>query len=135
MSEVELLRREVIEDAPVVEKIGSRFYPGELATVSRPKYPCANFSFTGGVPDADIKDIGMKTFKIWAWAKGDQGGYDKTREIHKAIRDVIDNKRFADTDCYVVFKMTGEPLDYYEAIDGIYATTGVFRVRVIQTSG
>ncbi|GAH31708.1 unnamed protein product, partial [marine sediment metagenome] len=51
MSEVELLRRAVIEDAPVVEKIGSRFYPGELATVSRPKYPCANFSFTGGVPD------------------------------------------------------------------------------------
>ena len=132
MSEVELLRREVIEDSTVAGLISSRFYPGELATVGRPEYPCANFSFTGGVPDADIKDIGTKTFKIWAWAKGNQGGYDKTREIYKAIRDAIDNKRFADTDCYVVFKMIGEPLDYFEPIDGIYCTTGVFRVRVIE---
>ncbi len=132
MSEIELLRREVIEDSTVSGLIGSRFYPGELATVGRPTYPCANFSFTGGVPDVDIKDIGTKTFKIWAWAKGNQGGYDKTREIFKAIRDVIDNKRFADTDCYVVFKMTGEPLDYLEAIDMIYSTVGVFRVRVVQ---
>jgi len=126
-----ILRRQVIENATVAGLIGSRFYPGELATVGTPQYPCANFSFVGGTPDIDIKAVGMKAFKIWTWAKGDQGGYDKTHEIHRAIRAVIDNERFSDDDCYAVFKMTGEPLDYFEALDSIYCTVGTWRVRTI----
>lgn len=126
-----ILRRQVIEDATVAGLIEARFYPGELATVATPKYPCANFSFMGGSSDLDIKDIGTSSFKIWAWAKGNQGGYDKTREIYRAIKAVIDNQRFSDDDCYAVFKMTGEPMDYFEALDSIYCTVGIWRVRTI----
>lgn len=128
MAEESILRRKVIEDTTVAALIGSRFYPGELATVDRPRYPCANFAFQGGATDPDYGAIGTRTFKIWAWSKDD---YDNTREIYAAIKAVLDNERFTDSECYVVFKQITEPIDYYEAIDKVYCTVGNFRAKRI----
>ena len=126
MAEESILRRNIIADATVAGLISHRFYPGELATVERPRYPCANFAFQGGGTDPDYGAIGTRLFKIWAWSKSD---YDNTREIYAAIKAVIDNERFADSECYVVFKQVAEPINYYEAIDKVYCTTGGFRAK------
>lgn len=128
MAEASILRRKVIENATVAGLIGSRFYEGELATITRPRYPCANFAFTGGDTDPDIGAIGTRLFKIWTWSKDD---YDETREIYVAIKAVIDNERFTDAECYVVFKQVTEPINYYEAIDKVYCTVGNFRAKRI----
>lgn len=128
MAEESILRRKVIENAAVVALIGSRFYPGELATVELPRYPCANFAFQGGSTDPDYGAIGTRLFKIWSWSKAD---YDKTREIYAAIKAVIDNERFTDSECYVVFKQVAEPINYYEVIDKIYCTVAGFRAKRI----
>lgn len=131
LSVYSILRRNVIANATVASLIKSRFTPGELATVSRPEYPCANFAFTGGTPDADYSAVGTPAFRIWSWARGQDGGYSKTHEIYEAIRAVLDNERFSDDDCYAVFKMMGEPIDSYDAISGVYGTMGTWRVRKI----
>jgi len=128
MAEESILRRNVISNATVAALIGSRFYEGELATISRPKYPCANFVFQSGSTDPDFSCIGTRTLKIWAWSKD---AYDITRAIYSAIKAVIDNESFIDADCSVVFKQTGEPVDYYDAVAKVDCTTGLFRVRRI----
>lgn len=129
MSAGSLLRRNVANNAAVQALIEDRFYEGELATVNRPEYPCANFAFQGGAPDIDIADLGDQIVKIWTWSKT---SYEQTRDIYEAIRTVIDNQNFSDSECRVIFKRTAEPLDYHEPIDAIYATVATFRARVIK---
>ena len=128
MAEESILRKQVIANATVAGLISSRFYEGELATVPLPTYPCANFAFQGGGTDPDYGVIGTRLFRIWAWSKAD---YDETRAIYAAIKAVIDNERFTDTECHVVYKQVGEPTNYYEAIDKVYCTVGNFRAKRI----
>lgn len=66
----------------VTDLIDDRLYPGELATVHDPQYPCITYAIQGGLGEfvADYSNVRMN---LYVWCKN---GYDDAHDIMKLLK-------------------------------------------------
>lgn len=125
MLDIQDLRKLIVstafKDATLKQKIGSRFYPAELALIEKPSYPCANFRIDPG-QDFDysisLKDVGIS---FWIWSAE---SYDAAYKIYADITRLFHFQTFTNNDLSVRF-MEVVPVQEVNFSDGQVVTYGL----------
>lgn len=125
----EILRTTLINNSQIYAKVQDRVYPGFLATIPNPIYPCMNFAFImGGSVDKDVKEISDEGFRVWVWSTN---SYDEAREIYKLIFDSLHQIMFRNSEVKVLFEETGRPIENFDEIERTYYLVGTWRTRIL----
>jgi len=120
----EALRKAIIGTTEVRSLIGDRFYPGHLAKIPNPVYPCACFSVDGGNPDPDMPPISMPTFNIWVYSKN---SFDESWRIYEKIKKAIHHSLVSTTEGRWITKEDTNPFEVYDDIGKIYFISAGWR--------
>jgi len=127
---IEDIRRNVVAQASISTYIKSRFYPGSLASLKNPQYPCVNIEYdVGGVSDSDIPKYQSLPCSITAWTRS---SLDEAFNIYEAVYNFLEKWNYRDSDRMFVMHETTRPVPLYDDIDKVFYVSGRWLIQAIK---
>jgi hypothetical protein len=124
----DVLIRRIREDATLFSTISGRIYPGDLASVINPTYPCMTVKFQGGVPDEYNTDLGDGSVLIQYYSTK---SYSDCWTMYKQTKSIIDFQVFSDSEVTIRLTKSGLPFERFDQESRIYILTDDWNVFMI----
>jgi len=124
------IRKTVIADVGVFNKIGTRFYPQRVQLDSQPVYPLVGFSLIGGVPDNDNYPTDLSLFEA---LYASETSLDEAVELYQIIYDILNLATFTNnTTAFSVFE-DSKPIEDSGEFGGkfVYLCSNTWRVKSV----
>lgn len=125
-----ILRETILGDVTVTAFIQDRFYPSEIALISNPAYPCANFSMDSGAgANRDAPRLHSINFSIWTWT---EVSIDHAFSIYEAIFNAFERQLLKSSDVYALLFQISSPFHLYDSVARTYGLIGRWNAHVTQ---
>ena len=113
---------------PAVTSIttAARIYPGELATVPNPIYPCVNVVVQGSGVAAELIAIKDARAVIYVWSSS---GYDQCHTIMDAIKAGMHRQKLTYDTMNIVPRMITDALETYDSTAQAHGVITNWRIQ------
>jgi len=127
-----IIRRILLNDSGIKDRVGSRVWMSDLATMVNPILPCINFKVQPGTVDETLPErLMIPRVRFWCWS---EEGYDESRDIANVLIGVLNQEIFHEDNKDLWFRQDSVPVDYFLEEPRYYATVVDFLCYVLDRS-
>ncbi len=124
----ELLVKSLREDAGIFTATAGRIYPQDIATMPNPRYPCMTFKIDAGIPDANIKDIGVPRVIMNFYSAVN---YNESYTMYGLVKDFLAFARLKDSNVVLWFRQSGLPRELFDPMATTYNVITTWDATII----
>jgi hypothetical protein len=128
---VGLIARYLISDSALFQLVRGRVYPGEIAEIKDPQYPCITYKVVGGNTDREIKEVKGLVLNFWVYSKV---SLEECYRIYDTLSDRLFDAFLQDTSGIKVLrpKEVIAPVSYTDVDGMIYRVAGRWSTELIK---
>ncbi|MFN3467388.1 MAG: hypothetical protein ACK4WF_06765 [Candidatus Brocadiales bacterium] len=128
---VGLIARYLISDSVLFLLVRGRVYPGEIAEIKDPQYPCVTYKVVGGGTDREVKEVKGMTLNFWVYSKV---SLEECYKIYDTLSDRLFDAFLQGTSGTKVLRPREvmAPVSYTDVGGTIYRVAGRWSVELIK---